>query len=61
MHLDTIGSFNESLGGSKFAAVFTDDYSGMVFAVPMKSKADVVSVFSEIIAMRKQMDTKLCD
>ncbi|KAJ3649380.1 hypothetical protein Zmor_021128 [Zophobas morio] len=50
MHFDTIGPLNESLGGSRFAAVFTDDCSGTIIAVPMKTKSDVVDAMISVIA-----------
>ncbi len=48
IHSDVCGPFpEESLGGSKYYAVFIDDYSSYTALFPMKRKSDLLSVFEE--------------
>lgn len=51
IHFDICGPMSiQSIGGSTVMAVFVDDYSGMVFAKPMKSKAQIVEAIQDVIA-----------
>lgn len=51
IHIDICGPMSTpSIGGSNVMAVFVDDYSGMVFVKPLKSKADILSSAQDVIA-----------
>lgn len=50
VHVDICGPMSTpSIGGSNVMAVFVDDYSGMVFVKPMKSKADILNSVQDVI------------
>lgn len=51
IHFDICGPMSiKSIGGSNMMAGFVDDFSGIVFIKPIKSKADIVVAVQDIIS-----------
>ena len=56
IHSDLCGPMNvESIGGSKYALTFTDDYTRYVTVYFLKSKSEVLSKFEEYVNMVENM------
>jgi len=57
VHSDLCGPMNvDSVGGSKYVLMFTDDYTRYVTAYFIKSKSEVLSKFVEYVTMMKKGD-----
>lgn len=60
IHFDICGSIStESFGGTRFMALFVDDYTGTVFVYTMKSKADIIDRMKDVIAEANAVGHKI--
>lgn len=54
LHIDIVGPLVDSVGGNRFAVVFTDDFSRAVDCEPLKHKSDLAAKFVAFVTYWQQ-------